>query len=936
MFIDFCCIYLSSLIMPTIFVTTTADSGVGSLRAAIATAQAGDTIAFTLPANSIITLTTGQIEIPAGKNLVIDGSGTAGLAISGNNSSRILAINANVVTATNVTLQNLTLRDAYTNQRGGAIVTTDEVSLTLDRVTFNNNVADEGGGAVFAGWNSDLIVSNSRFENNRAIAGNDERGAGAIAFVSPGTLQVTNSDFIGNQGINGAAINSLNGKLTIANSRFINNNTLAATYDAGNPNSDLRGYGGAIYTDRASSTSETAGTIRISGSVFENNQGRAEGGAAYLYTAAGQDNVIIENSRFVSNSVSPLVGGNGGNGGAVTVMSNGYNRGVEIRNTTFANNTATSQGGGVWIYDSPATITNSTFSGNQTGGGPGSVYSQVGGGIAIYNAPASLTHTTFANNNADWVGGALVANSSAVVTLTNTLFANNSADNPYQIQQHATGDNLVDGGGNLQYPARLTNFFNDYNVVPGITIADPLLGALQLVNGALVHPLSAGSPAIDTGVATGAGSDQAGAPRPQDGDLNGTNLPDIGAVEAPGVPLPEINLQTGGVDLVDGSSTPLDLGTVLVGDVLTRTFTIANPGTAPLSLTGLTLPAGFSWVGSIPGTVGAGTATTLVIQVDTTTAGNLAGTFSLTSNDSDESPFDFTIQARVKGPNTNPVVTTPLLDQTTTATQPFQYAIAATTFTDADADPLTLSATLTGGTPLPSWLSFDPTTRTFSGTPAAGNVGTLSLDLTANDGFGGIITDTFTLTINPAPIIPVNGSNESDTLGGTEDRDRIFGWGGHDLLSGNLGDDEIWGGDGNDRLHGQAGDDSLYGDAGTDQIYGDAGNDILYGGLGDDLLHGGAGNDVLWGNEGSDRLTGGDGADIFVLTPQGNDLIQDFRLGEDQIGLAGGLALGQLGITQRFSQTWIRDTSTSQLLARLEGVNAANLMAQSGTAFVVM
>ncbi|MDX2239097.1 MAG: choice-of-anchor D domain-containing protein [Leptolyngbyaceae cyanobacterium bins.302] len=1036
--------------MATIFVTNTADSGAGSLRDAIAIAQSGDTIAFNLAASSTINLTSGQIDIPVGKNLIIDGAGAPNLTISGSNTSRIFQLNANVVTSTSLTIQNLTLSDAYTPQRGGAILTTDEATLTLNNVTFRNNVADQGGGGVFAGFNSDLFVSNSRFENNIAIAGNDERGAGAIAFVSPGILQVTNSDFIGNQGINGAAINSLNGKLTIENSRFINNSTTAGFYDTGNPNPFLRGYGGAVYTDRASSTSESAGTIRISSSVFEGNQGRGEGGAAYLFTAAGQDNVIIENTRFVNNAVLPLPnGGNNGNGGAVTILSNGFNQGVTIQNTTFASNSATNQGGGLWLFDAPATIINSTFSGNEAGGGPGDVFSQVGGGIAVYNAPASIVNTTFANNNADWVGGALVTSNTSV-TLTNSLFSNNTADNQFQIQQHAAGT-FVDGGGNLQYPAKLTNFFNDYNVLPGITIADPVLNPLQFVNGALVHTLGTGSAAIDAGVATGIGTDQSGAPRPQDGDLNGSNLIDIGAVEAPGIPIPEITMQDGATNILDGSTTPINFGSAFVGDSLTRTFTLANIGTAPLSLSGLTLPIGFNLVGALPATVNAGSSTTLVVQVDTTSAGTFSGTLTLSNNDSDENPFDFVIQASVTTPepeiamqdgatnildgtttpidfgtvliggtltrtftiansgtanlslsglnlptgfslastppatlaaetstsltiavdttipgnysgtlllsnndsdenpfdfviqatvratNSDPTVTVPLVDQTTTATSSFQYTIAPNTFTDLDNDPLTLNAALSGGGALPTWLTFDPATLTFSGTPTAGDVGTVLIDLTATDIFGGTATDTFVVTINPAPILPINGTNESDTIVGTATNDRIFGLGGHDILSGDLGDDEIWGGVGNDRLYGQYGNDQLYGESGNDQLHGGSGNDWLVGGEGDDLLYGGEGNDRLYGNIGNDILTGDAGSDIFVLAAgEGTELIRDFRLGEDQIGLASGLTLGQLSITQRSSQTWIRDTTTTELLARLEGVSAANLIAQSATAFVIV
>ena len=50
--------------MTTLTVTRNADSGAGSLRAAIAMAQPGDTIQFDASlANQTITLTTGQLEI---------------------------------------------------------------------------------------------------------------------------------------------------------------------------------------------------------------------------------------------------------------------------------------------------------------------------------------------------------------------------------------------------------------------------------------------------------------------------------------------------------------------------------------------------------------------------------------------------------------------------------------------------------------------------------------------------------------------------------------------------------------------------------------------------------------------------------------------------------------------------------------------------------
>ncbi|MBW3586122.1 MAG: DUF4347 domain-containing protein, partial [Cyanobacteria bacterium 0813] len=61
--------------LATIVVANNSDSGPGSLRAAIATAVAGDIITFAPGlASQTITLTSGQLDIPVGKNITIDGA----------------------------------------------------------------------------------------------------------------------------------------------------------------------------------------------------------------------------------------------------------------------------------------------------------------------------------------------------------------------------------------------------------------------------------------------------------------------------------------------------------------------------------------------------------------------------------------------------------------------------------------------------------------------------------------------------------------------------------------------------------------------------------------------------------------------------------------------------------------------------------------------
>jgi hypothetical protein len=494
-------------------VKNTADSGAGSLRAAIATAKSNDKIKFAASlANKTITLKS-QLEIPPGKSLTIDGSAAAKLTISGGNASRIFYVNSNQDAPITLSLKNLTLANAYTADQGGAILGEHKAVINVQNVKFNRNVADKGGSAIFSRWENTLTVTGSQFNGNKAIAGNDERG-GTIAFVSPGAITVRNSQFANNKGINGAAINSLNGKLTVSNCKFLKNDTDAARVGGDNPT--LRGYGGAIYTDRSNNS------IAITKSTFDGNRSKASGGAVHLFTDP-EDAVTIDSSVFTNNQSTGLPGGNdGGKGGAIAQIRNGVGGTFTIRNSTIANNTGFDQGGGLWVYNSPTTISNSTFSDNRI---VGTGFNNVGGGMTLYS-DTEIINTTIANNSAGWVGGGISAIDSAKVSVKNTIFYKNTADNGTQhfgIEQH-TNRELIDNGGNIQFPPKKTNLGNDFNATAKIRLVDPKLGALKDNGGGIpTHALLAGSPAINTGVSGAPATDERGFKR--DGKV------DVGAFE---------------------------------------------------------------------------------------------------------------------------------------------------------------------------------------------------------------------------------------------------------------------------------------------------------------------------------------------------------------------------------------------------------------------
>lgn len=98
--------------------------------------------------------------------------------------------------------------------------------------------------------------------------------------------------------------------------------------------------------------------------------------------------------------------------------------------------------------------------------------------------------------------------------------------------------------------------------------------------------------------------------------------------------------------------------------------------------------------------------------------------------------------------------------------QAFIHQLGADLFKDEDVGSLKYSLTQADGSPLPSWLKFDVSSLTLSGTPKKADVGSLSLKLIATDKEGLINSQTWTMNIdkkaNQAPTLAMD--NLSPTL----------------------------------------------------------------------------------------------------------------------------------------------------------------------------
>ena len=116
----------------------------------------------------------------------------------------------------------------------------------------------------------------------------------------------------------------------------------------------------------------------------------------------------------------------------------------------------------------------------------------------------------------------------------------------------------------------------------------------------------------------------------------------------------------------------------------------------------------------------------------------LTRTITFTVNDGISDSNIVTRNVSVTAVNDAPTVANAMADQSASEDSPFSFQFANNVFADVDA-----SDTLTYTSDATDWLSFDPATRTFSGTPLNTHVGTTSVTVTATDNSGAFITDSF-------------------------------------------------------------------------------------------------------------------------------------------------------------------------------------------------
>lgn len=384
-------------------VDSLADSGTGSLRAAVDKANITpglDTITFEPGLTGTITLTTGEISIT--DDLIVDGSGAPSLIVSGNDASRIFAVET--LAALTIEKMQLSAGDGL-DEGGGAIISFGDVVIRSSVISSGSTGGS--GGAVLSEGRVTVVASE--------IKDNFARRGGAIyaseVVIEGGSSLVDNVGFADGGGVFALSVFEMRDSFITGNSScmsdgtmyggggvlsFADNVTISNSSFVGNSCPTRQGGGLRIHQSDA--------VVDIDDSTFEDNSADTGGG---LYMR--QSTLTIDGSTFDGNVAD--------RGGAMMTVSGT----AEVENSTFDSNVA-GDGGAIYASGTTLMLTSSTLSTNSGRDGGGAINSET--------ADVTTINTDFFANTADSAsgrGGGAVYAQGGLLNVVGGEFSDNSA-----------------------------------------------------------------------------------------------------------------------------------------------------------------------------------------------------------------------------------------------------------------------------------------------------------------------------------------------------------------------------------------------------------------------------------------------------------------------------------------------------------------------------
>ncbi len=426
-----------------------------------------------------------EVVLEEGDSMTFEGDGQNATILDGDESTRIFNADAHGEedNGGTMTLRDLSIVDAHTVSsednggaiiadglslervdisgsdgayNGGALYTEGHVSIVDSQITDND--ADLDGGALYAwdesGAERTVTVSGSDIDDNSA-------GDNAAAIAASGDLTIVRSNIRRNVAVNNVGAISVEGNLVVDDSLFGQNeseNGGAGAIRAVTDGATVEISGSAFSSNEAfllggALIMQNLQALTIEHSTFEFNQSEFEfGGAINLFQV---EEVTVIGSQFIGNEAHGGDFGGNGNGGAIDGCDIGsftsvgsryidnvstqfggaiglfgvscFSPGVvRLRGNQFVGNSATDEGGALWLSGELVSMTGNRFFRNESGGLGGAIY----GGWGSEDLETGIVRrNTFRKNYAEEGAGAIWLPGSIELLTRNTFQSNRTGGN---------------------------------------------------------------------------------------------------------------------------------------------------------------------------------------------------------------------------------------------------------------------------------------------------------------------------------------------------------------------------------------------------------------------------------------------------------------------------------------------------------------------------
>jgi hypothetical protein len=390
------------LLMSVIPVTNLSDSGAGSLRAAIMSADAmggTNTITFTSTLTGTIPLASPLPTLTDNMTIIGPSGSPNPVTVNGELGGTIFTVTSAVTAAE---MENLTISGADSTTDGGGINNSGTFKLLNCTVSGDTAQAPANGGGIYNSGTLDLVnstISGDQVQAPEGGGGLYNRGyaylvgctvsgdggsnvlGGGIDNNKDGTVVVNNDTISGNSGSYGAGIlNRYFSTLIATNSDFTANNAT--------------GYGGAVKTD---------GHTTITNCIIDGDNTAGNGGAGI---ACGDETLHVYHSTISQDTAS--------NGGGINISrSNGS---ALIVDCTITDDTATTSGGGIFNNYGQLTVTDSNISNDQTQSGDGGGISNHGLGRTLIVGDSNISDDSAGTTGSEGRGGGIYSIGDATIS----------------------------------------------------------------------------------------------------------------------------------------------------------------------------------------------------------------------------------------------------------------------------------------------------------------------------------------------------------------------------------------------------------------------------------------------------------------------------------------------------------------------------------------